>query len=169
MQHGDAILLHFILRQVNAAHPEIEFDILPEVDELQRRADRVGVLEISGRGAVEEMQEQTADRVGGAPAVVEHFGKVRVALADDILGKCGEQVVESAEREPVIADHAGEIGEPAGIGRLPALDFAQLPAKTLKLLQPDVVGGISLVGEIVRIPGKTVDQCYRIAKLGGEE
>ena len=68
-------------RQVEAAARQVDAQVLPEVDELQRGAD--GVRRAQRRGVVDavEVQQQAADRVGRAAAVVEQLGAVGVARA----------------------------------------------------------------------------------------
>ena len=58
-----------------AAHP-VDGQVLPEVGELQRRAYGVGGVVEPGVAPSADAQDQAADRVGRAPAVVEQSGQV---------------------------------------------------------------------------------------------
>src|SRR5207237_8650959 len=87
MSHAHAVGSHLVLREIDPALGEVELDVLPEVDELQRRAHRIGPGEVMLRRSFEKMQEQPTDRVGRAPAVVEELGEISVALLRYILRK----------------------------------------------------------------------------------
>jgi len=91
---GDAEPRHVLLRKVNAVLAEVDFHILPEVDELQRRADRVRASVVAIVVFAVEVQHQAPDGVGRAAAIVHHLGKARVALLGDVLRERIEEIVE---------------------------------------------------------------------------
>ena len=76
----------------------VDAEVLPEVGELQRAADRVGPRQRAGVVDAVEVQQQPADRIGRAPAVVEQLGAVGVACLGDVLRERVEQVVRAASR-----------------------------------------------------------------------
>ena len=85
-----------VLRQVDAALAVVDRDVLPEIDELQARADRVRPARVRARRA-RRKGRAAAGRpgFGRAAAVVEHLGEVRVARLDvTSWRKRGEQIVE---------------------------------------------------------------------------
>src|SRR3989442_9887303 len=106
---GHAVPRHLVLRQVDAALGIVDLHVLPEIDELKRRADRVRAGEIHISRALEKMQQQAADRIGGAPAGVEQLGKIRVALLGDVLRECIEQVLEQLDGKSVPPDEACQL------------------------------------------------------------
>ena len=61
------------LRQIDAILRPVDGDVLPEIDQLQRRANAVGTTQIIVTGTPDEMQHQPSDRVGRTAAVVEQF------------------------------------------------------------------------------------------------
>ena len=85
-----------VARHVEAALRAVPLEVLPEVRELQRGADRVrrGVepsLAVAG-----DAQHQPADRIGRSPAVVEQVGPGLVALSRYVLPERAQQIVEAA-------------------------------------------------------------------------
>ena len=80
-------------RDVEPAAGDVDPQVLPEVGELQGGADRVGAgQEVAAADAV-EMEQQAADRVRRAPAVIEQQRAVGVARDRDVLDEGIEQRV----------------------------------------------------------------------------
>ena len=91
-------------------------EILPEVGQLQRRAQRVrrsieGLVSIAG-----DAEHQPADRVGRAGAVVEHVNPALVAAGRHILAERTEQIREQRDRQIVLADGIGDGDEDQIVG-----------------------------------------------------
>jgi hypothetical protein len=58
---ADAEALHLVLRQVDAVLGfVVDAHVLPEVDDLQRRADVIGAFQVLGRILLEQDQQQPA-------------------------------------------------------------------------------------------------------------
>ena len=88
-------------RHVQAAVRPVAREILPEIRQLQRRAERV-------RRAIERFvsmagdpQHQPADRIRRPRAVVQHVVPRCVALDGDVLPEGAEQIVEQRHRQVV--------------------------------------------------------------------
>jgi hypothetical protein len=80
------------LGDVDPVLAEVDRDVLPKVGELEGGADMVGKFgELLFPVAVEE-EDEAADRVGAAPAVIEHGGEVLVASLDDVLLEGAEEI-----------------------------------------------------------------------------
>ena len=95
-------------RQVqSAALVEVGVQVLQEVDQLQRRAQCIRLLQPRGFGTPAQMQQQPADRVGRAPAVIGQPGLVRVAGLPHVLAKRRKQLVQQNRRQVVAAAGVG--------------------------------------------------------------
>src|ERR1700704_2693418 len=106
-----AVPRHLVLRQINAAFGEVDLHVLPEIDELQRRADCVRAREIGFRRSFEKVQQKAPYGVGGAAAVIEQVAEIRIALLGDILGKGADEVAEERGRQGMPAHDARYVGE----------------------------------------------------------
>ena len=62
----DAEPREVLLRQVDAALRPVDGDVLPEVDELQARADGVGIAQVAPGRPCGRVQQQAPDRIGRA-------------------------------------------------------------------------------------------------------
>src|ERR1019366_4910104 len=83
---------------------QIDADVLPEIRQLQSGANVIGEeMQLLLPLAVQQ-QDEPADRVRAAAAIIEHFGKIRVAAFDHVLLESREQVGEEAERQIEFAD-----------------------------------------------------------------
>src|SRR5258706_5907047 len=76
---GDAEPRHVLERKVNAVLAEVDFHILPEVDELQGRADRVGTGETFTVGFSIRIQDHPPDGIIEETATVHELVKVGIA------------------------------------------------------------------------------------------
>jgi hypothetical protein len=88
------------------------------VDELQARADGVGIAAVRLVVAGEEPEHDAAHRVGGAAAVVHEFVEGRVALLRHVLPEGIEQVAKEGDRQVVRADRVVQAGNRVA-GRAP--------------------------------------------------
>ena len=91
---GHAVVRRSSPRQVDASALPVRRHVLPEVDELQRAADRVAPRAVRRRVRAVEVQQQAPDRIGRAPAVVLQRDVVGVAGDRDVLAERGQQVAE---------------------------------------------------------------------------
>src|SRR5688572_8272274 len=169
MELGDAVAPHLVLRQVDTVLGEIDRHVLPEVDELQRRANIVRPADVLVARLLEQFQEQASNGVRGAAAVVEDLRGVGVAHLGDVLGEGGQQVRERTDRKVMPADRGRKLEEPRDVGVLPALYPAQLVAETLQLGEPDRCRRVTLVREVVGLSREAVNQRYRRAPAGGQK
>ena len=99
--------------------------ILPEVDQLQCRADGVALRQCLVIMYAVQMQQQAAHRVGGASAVVEQFCAVGIARLvaglGNVLHEGAEQIVEQVYGQLPLLQlilQGGEDGGPAWLGGL---------------------------------------------------
>lgn len=91
---GDAESWKIIFGKVNTILAEIDGDILPEVGQLETRADLIRKLgKFCAPFAVDE-EDESADGVGTATTVVEDGGKVFVTALDDVLFEGAEEIEE---------------------------------------------------------------------------
>ncbi len=89
--------------------------ILPEVGQLKRRAERVrGRIEIVPPIA-EDAKDQAADGIRRSAAVVEHLGPRRVASRRHILPKRAQEIGEQSDRQIEALDRVVK-GEEHGVG-----------------------------------------------------
>ena len=90
-----ALLRH---RQIDAAHFVVACHVLPEIGQLQARADRVRQLRPLARMALAQVENQPADRVGRVAAVVGQLGQIVVAADPLILTKGHQKIDERVDR-----------------------------------------------------------------------
>ena len=100
--------MHVGDRDVEAAAGDVDSEVLPEVRQLQRRADRVRLLQRFPAVNAVKVEQQAANRIRRAPAVVEQFGAVSVGVLHDILLERAQEVGERRDREAVQGDRLGE-------------------------------------------------------------
>ena len=99
------------LRQVDAAILEVDRDVLPEVDQMKGRADRIGVGQIGRARGAEQMQHQVPHRMRGAAAIVKQSRPIGEAGGVDLLIERGHDIVERCERQFILCNHASEFAE----------------------------------------------------------
>ena len=95
-------------RHVQTPLRPVALEVLPEVRELQRRADGVGsrverAVAVAGHG-----QHEAADRIRRTPAIVEQSLPRLVSSGHDVLSKRAEQIVEQRHVE---AMHGHRLGK----------------------------------------------------------
>src|SRR5207244_1184584 len=73
---GDAEPRHVVKRKVNAVLAEVDFHILPEVDELQGGTDRVRAGDLASVAFAVQVQHQAPDGVGRTAAIIHQLGEV---------------------------------------------------------------------------------------------
>ncbi len=156
-------------RHVAATAWDVDAQVLPEVDQLQRRAH--GVAAAQERGVVEAMkvQQQAADRVGRAAAVVQQGGAVRVTGMAGVLLEGVQQRGEQGHGQAVARDHRGERIEhaaPAAGAGAAGGGVQQVGAVVRQ--QRLALGGrrVALVGDVVGRAGEPVDGAHGRAQLG---
>ena len=159
-------------RQVVAVAGDVHRQVLPEVDELQRSADRIALLQRLRVAHAIQVQKQPPHRVGGAAAVVQQFGAVGIAFGIagffHILGEGAEQVFEQRHGQLVAAQHALQRQEhirPAGRGRLPLRNRVQVGQVGRQVVQAGGRCGVAFIGNVVGRAGKGVDGGNRLAQV----
>ena len=80
------------LRDVDAVLAEVDGNVLPEVGELEGGADGVGKFGQFLFPVAVEKEDEAADGIGTAAAVVENRGEVFVAALDDVLFEGAEEI-----------------------------------------------------------------------------
>ena len=156
--HARTLGVDVVERRVESPFLPIALEILPEVRELQRGAERV-------RRAIEprivvpgDAEHEPSDRVRRAAAVIEQARPRVVPMRRDILTKRAEQIVEERHRKMTRANGRTERHEHTVVRSAfrharvqPILPIIQQP-------QPFRVGPPSLVGKVVCCPGKRVER-----------
>ncbi len=110
------------------------------------------------------MQQQAADRVGRAAAIVHQLGEVAVTVLVDILPEGIQQVAKQLQRQVVVRDHrpqAEEYRMPGGFAAFDGVEFR------LIIRQQRVAGvgrEVAFIGEIVGLAGEPVDRRHRLAQ-----
>src|SRR2546426_5627305 len=99
------------------------------------------------------MQQQAADRIGGAPAIVEQLGEIGVAVLRDVLSECVEQVLEQLDRKSVPPDEACQLR-----GRFELRSIAP------QFLEANLHSVVAFVGDVVGAARKAVDGADRLAQ-----
>ena len=99
---------HGLGRHVQPADPPVPAQILPEVRQLQRRAQRVrrsvqSIVTVAG-----DPQHQTAHRIGRAATVVEDVAPRGVAGRHDILTERAHEIVEQRDRKAERSDRVAD-------------------------------------------------------------
>ena len=105
--------------QVDPAAAVVDAEVLPEVGQLQRRAQAVGRLLDVAAAMAGDAEDEAADRVRRAAAVVEDPGPLGVAPRLDVLPERAQQIVEQLDVELAQAPGLGDGGEDA-VGRIAA-------------------------------------------------
>jgi hypothetical protein len=72
------------------------------------------------------VQQQAADRIGRAAAVVHQLGEVRIALLVDVLDEGVEQVAEQLQGQLVLGDDRAQAQEDRILRRPAGLDGVEL-------------------------------------------
>ena len=114
---------HFILRQVNAPIGEVDVDVLPEVDELQRGAHGVRAGEVAVRRSFEKVQQK-------APLTIRYRGRAIAAPPPPAGGIFICQILRMLERfdltafEHNSADYIAIVAE--AMWKVPLLRLAAL-------------------------------------------
>ena len=74
----------------------------------------------------EQMQQQAADRVGRAAAVVEQLGEVGVALLRHVLAKASSRSWKQLQRQAMLANDSRDVAEQRRLGGFAARDALEL-------------------------------------------
>ena len=149
-----------IQRHIEAIALPVAPDILPEVRQLQRRAERIGRFIQATIGVPRDSQHEASHRVRGSAAVIEHAVPGLVAVRRDILTKRAEQILEQADRK-IAGANRGAHGEKHLIRRIALrnLDTRVQPIVPIVQQPPPLLRRpASFVCEIVGGAGKRVER-----------
>jgi len=110
---------HVVERKIDAAGEPVAANVLPEVDELQPGADRVGHRHHLWIATALQRQHDPADGIGGTAAVAREVVAGRIPRLSLVLLERGDQVGEGRTVEAGAADRVGErekhrVSRPAG-------------------------------------------------------
>ena len=169
-RHASSIEIAFVgasglqecLGHVDATFLPVALDILPEVRQLQRRADGIGPFITTWIAIPRNPQHQTADGVGRSPGVVEDILPLRVPLHEYVLLECAQEVVEQGhlqlERPHCRRQRREDV---AGVGTV-ALDATRggvvetLPP-FVEQFEAAIVSVAAFVSEVVGDTGEGID------------
>src|SRR5215468_4058146 len=107
---------HLILRQVDSILPYVDFHILPKSGELQRRANAIRKAVQALLAVTEQKQDQTADRVRRARAIIENLVEIGIAPFDHVLLEGRKQVAKQLNRQPQFSGRFRERDEDRVVG-----------------------------------------------------
>ncbi len=164
----DAVPARIRRRHVDAAARRVDAEVLPEIGELERAADRVRLRQRRGVADAVQMQQQAADRVRRASAVVEQLGTIGVPCLDGVLREGIEEIGEQRCRESVLGKRARERSEhlgPARRRRLPDRDRVQVGAEGGEVGETRFGRRVAFVGDVVGRAREAVDRDDRRTKL----
>ena len=100
-------------RQVDPAAAVVDAEVLPEVGELEGRAQAVrGLLDVAAAMAG-NAEDQPSDRVRRAPAVVEDARPLGVTASRDVLPERAQQIVEQLDVQLALLPGLGDGGKDA--------------------------------------------------------
>ncbi len=164
----DAKPFPVILGQIHPVLFEIDADVLPEIRELQPGADVIGEKVQLFLAMTVQQQDQPADRVRAATAIVEHLRKIRVAPLDHVLLERGEQVGEKTRRKVKLANRFVQRDENEMKARragrrkqlaLPIVERGQAFLRRHHVARPFgfFAPGVTLVGQVVGVAREGVD------------
>ena len=97
-----------VARHVEPAGPPVPAEVLPEIRELQRRAQRVRRSVERVVAIAADAQHEPSHRIRRAAAVVEHVGPRSVARRHGILTERAQQIVEQRQRKVERANRVTE-------------------------------------------------------------
>ena len=161
---GDAEARQVFRRHVHAVLPPVDRHVLPEVGQLQARADGVARAHVGGRVRAVQREQDAAHRIGRAPAVVGQVVVGRVAADGDVLPERRHEVVERGERQRVLPDRGGQRRKRRRVGRPPGRDLVERRVVGGKGGEPLRRRRVALVGDVVRRAGEPVDRHDRGAQ-----
>ena len=151
----DTMPPHVVGRQVDTACQPIAFHVLPEVDQLQSGADRVGKGHPLGVAAAFELQDDSPHGIGRAATVVEEGRAVEVAGDRLILLESIEQIGKQRDREPGLPNRLGERHKNRMVGPAGEAPLESLPPGRER---NDRLGWRRrLIGKVVAPAGKRID------------
>ena len=148
------------LRQVDAVLPPVDRDVLPEVGELQARADRR-----RSRAGWPASPRRTARAAGGRPgwpsAGSSRAGRRRSRSASTVTScrNADTRSWKGASGSACCADRGGQRGERRRVGRLAALDRVERARRTRRARRArSRRRRVAFVGQVVRRAREPVDR-----------
>ena len=152
-----------LLGQVVAATRQVNAQVLPKINELQRRANRVALRQRLGIAHPIQMQQQAPHGVGRALAVVQQLVVRAVVMrfggVAHVLLKGVEQGVQQGRGQGVLCGLGGQWLKhlwPLGAGLALQRQLELLP-KLGQGREAFLGGGVAFVGDVVGGAGKVVD------------
>jgi hypothetical protein len=115
------------------------------------------------------VQQQAADRIGRARAIVGQLGEIGIARLGHVLAERREQVVERRERQAMRRHRLGERGEHRPVDGVTARQPVELAAVGVERGEP--LGGAesALVGDVVGAAREGVDRRHRQAQRARQQ
>ena len=156
-----------------AATRNVFTQVLPEVDELQSRANGIALRQCLGIVDAIQMQQQAPYRVGRAAAVVQQVFALGVgggiACFLDVLNECAQQVVQQRERQlmllHLVLQRCKDVAPACRCWRTCGY-CVQSAAIAVQGIQALLRAGITFVGNIVSSACERVDGRYWLAQRG---
>ncbi len=128
----DAVFAHLVLREVDAVFFVIDRHVLQEIDDLQRGTDGIRHADVARRSLAVEVQQQAADRIGRAAAIIHDFAEIGVAGLGHVLAEGVEQVIEGLQRQLMLADGVLKADEECSFRTGLVSDSIKLLTKTIQ-------------------------------------
>jgi hypothetical protein len=165
---ADSKLQHGIRGKINAiAIQNIGTNILPEIGELKSAAGLVGQFLALSIAIAAKVENQTADGIGAAAAIIENFGKRLVSQHALILFKCVDQVKKRLNWQLVPGDRIGQ-GDEDSRRSMTREAVDRLPAKIRQKPQ-GLIGIAGFITQIIGHSAKRVDVAKILPKVAREQ
>ena len=153
--------------KIDAVDVGITSNILPEVGELQSRADRIRPLGVPFAELAADVKHQSADRVGTASAVIAELIERVVSLNPLILLEGGDQILERLPGDLAFLDRllqCDKHGMPGGTG-VAISQFAPPPVQEFQRS----FGSLDFIPQIIRPAAEGIDAVEVLMKLFGKQ
>src|SRR5471030_1610284 len=106
---GDVPLLHFVLRQIDATEGSVLFDVAQNIGELERHAERNGVIDGLLFLVAEDFDADEADGAGDAVTVLAQSGKIGIAGDGEIHFHATKNFLEMRRWNEIGANDPGQL------------------------------------------------------------
>ena len=148
---------------------QIHAQVLPEVDQLQRRADGVGLAQRQRVADPVQVQQQPSHRIGRARAIVQQLRAVGIAGVAHILLEGVEQGMQPLRRQVMLADRLRQRREHcrpvSAVGS--AVEHGLQVGAVRRQLSSSLRGGcVAFVGQVVGAACKSVQRHHGRAQRG---
>ncbi len=152
------VATYIFSRKVQSAARYIDAEVLPEVRQLERRADRIRFPVEATVAVSEQPQDDPSDWIRRPATIIQHISKGLIASDRYILAKCREKVRQQFLREVMFPDGAAQCDE-RGMVCITAIRPLYSNTPSLQFFQSLVLFKARFVGDVIGDPRKRVHGC----------